>query len=61
MGASLKQHDCPVLDQGLARLQPLIFEHINILGRYSFAVPERSPWGNCEHYIGQRKNCCGLQ
>jgi hypothetical protein len=36
----LKQHGYPVLDEDLARLSPLIFEHINMLGRYSFAVPE---------------------
>lgn len=29
-----------MLDEDLARLSPLIFEHINMLGRYSFAVPE---------------------
>ena len=31
----LKQHGYPVLDEDLARLSPLIFEHINMLGRYS--------------------------
>ena len=36
----LKQHGYPVQDEDLARLSPLIFEHINMLGRYSFAVPE---------------------
>lgn len=30
----------PVLEEDVARLSPLIYEHINILGRYSFAVPE---------------------
>ncbi|WP_122285913.1 Tn3 family transposase [Pseudomonas syringae group genomosp. 3] len=30
----------PVQDEDLARLSPLIFDHINMLGRYSFAVPE---------------------
>ena len=29
-----------VLDEDLARLSPLIHEHINMLGRYSFAVPD---------------------
>ncbi|WP_264086488.1 transposase [Pseudomonas sp. PS1(2021)] len=38
----LKQHGYPVLEEDLARLSPLIYEHINMLGRYSFAVPERS-------------------
>lgn len=36
----LKQHGYPVLDEDVARLSPLIYEHINILGRYSLAVPE---------------------
>lgn len=36
----LKQHGYPVHDEDLARLSPLIYEHINMLGRYSFAVPE---------------------
>ena len=36
----LKQHGYPVQDEDLARLSPLIYEHINMLGRYSFAVPE---------------------
>lgn len=29
-----------VKDEDVARLSPLIHEHINMLGRYSFAVPE---------------------
>ena len=29
-----------VLDEDVARLSPLIHEHINMLGRYSFAVPD---------------------
>ncbi|PMY68973.1 hypothetical protein C1Y31_06265 [Pseudomonas sp. FW305-25] len=36
----LKQHGYPVQDEDLARLSSLIFEHINMLGQYSFAVPE---------------------
>ena len=24
----------------IARLSPLVFEHINLLGRYAFSVPE---------------------
>jgi hypothetical protein len=30
----------PVRDQDVAHLSPLIYDHINVLGRYSFAVPE---------------------
>jgi len=29
-----------VLDDDVARLSPLIHAHINMLGRYSFAMPE---------------------
>jgi len=29
-----------VLDEDVARLSPLIYEHINMLGRYSFAIPD---------------------
>lgn len=35
MGAALNQ-----LRQNVARLSPLLHEHINMLGRYSFSVPE---------------------
>lgn len=36
-------HACPadtVLDEDMVRLSPLIHEHSDMLGRYSFAVPE---------------------
>ncbi|MFO7642718.1 MAG: Tn3 family transposase [Candidatus Competibacteraceae bacterium] len=36
----LRQEGYPVRDEDVARLSPLIFEHINLLGRYSFTVPE---------------------
>ena len=29
-----------VTDGDVARLSPLLYEHINMLGRYSFSVPE---------------------
>ena len=38
--AQLRQEGYPVRDEDVARLSPLIFEHINLLGRYSFTVPE---------------------
>ena len=38
--AQLRREDYPVQDADVARLSPLIYEHINMLGRYSFAVPE---------------------
>ena len=43
MEAALNQlrQDCyPVRDDDVARLSPLLHEHINMLGRYSFSVPE---------------------
>ena len=36
----LRQDGYPVRDDDVARLSPLLHEHINILGRYSFSVPE---------------------
>ena len=38
--AQLRQEGYPVRDEDVARLSPLLFEHINLLGRYSFTVPE---------------------
>ena len=36
----LRREGYPVRDEDVARLSPLIHDHINMLGRYSFAVPE---------------------
>ena len=36
----LRAEDYPVLEEDVVRLSPLGYEHINMLGRYSFAVPE---------------------
>ena len=36
----LRQDDYTVLDEDVARLSHLIHEHINMLGRYLFAVPD---------------------
>ena len=36
----------PVRDEDVSRLSPLVHEHINMLGRYSFAVPESVIKGN---------------
>src|SRR5882724_592679 len=30
----------PVRPEDVARLSPLVFDHINLLGRYAFSVPE---------------------
>jgi hypothetical protein len=36
----LRAEKYPVLDEDVAHLSPLIHDHINMLGRYSFAVPD---------------------
>ena len=36
----LRKEGHPLRDEDVARLSPLIYEHINMLGRYSFVVPE---------------------
>jgi TnpA family transposase len=36
----LRREGYPVNDDDVARLSPLLHEHINMLGRYSFSVPE---------------------
>src|ERR1700686_4396248 len=43
MDAALEQlraEGFPVQAEDVARLSPLVFEHINLLGRYAFSVPE---------------------
>ena len=36
----LRKEGYPVLEEDVARLSPLIHDHINMLGRYSFSMPE---------------------
>jgi len=36
----LRAEGFPVLQEDVARLSPLVYEHINLLGRYAFSVPE---------------------
>ena len=38
--AQLRREGYPIHDADVVRLSPLIHEHINMLGRYSFSVPE---------------------
>ena len=38
--AQMRKEGYPVLDEDVRRLSPFGHEHINLLGRYSFAVPE---------------------
>lgn len=38
-----------VWEADVARLSPLIHDHINMLGRYSFAMPETVGGANCGH------------
>jgi TnpA family transposase len=43
MGAALNQlrtEGYPVSEEDVSRLSPLMYEHINMMGRYSFSVPE---------------------
>ena len=40
----------PVSPEDIARLSPLIFDHINLLGRYAFLVPEAVQRGNSARY-----------
>jgi hypothetical protein len=36
----LRADGYPVREEDVMRLSPLSYDHINMLGRYSFAVPE---------------------
>ena len=36
----LQAEGYPIQSDDVARLSPLVFEHINLLGRYAFAVPD---------------------
>ena len=36
----LEQEGFEIQSEDIARLSPLVFEHINVLGRYSFSLPE---------------------
>ena len=37
---SLEEEGYPIQPEDIARLSPLVFDHINLLGRYAFSVPE---------------------
>jgi TnpA family transposase len=36
----LEQEGLEIQSEDIARLSPLVFEHINVLGRYAFSLPE---------------------
>ena len=36
----LRKEGVPTPAEDIARLSPLLFDHINLLGRYAFSVPE---------------------
>ncbi len=36
----LRAEGYPVLDEDIVRLNPHVHDHINMLGRYSFSIPE---------------------
>ena len=43
INAALKQLEAErysIRSEDVARLSPLVFDHINLLGRYAFSVPE---------------------
>ena len=46
----LRAENYPVLDEDVAHLSPLTYDHINMLGRYSFAVPESVARGELGPY-----------
>ena len=38
--AQLRREGMDVLEEDVARLTPLVHEHVNMLGRYDFTLPE---------------------
>jgi Tn3 transposase DDE domain len=54
------RQDHPVRDEDAARLSPLVHEHINVLGRYSFAVPEGERCGRYAIPATARLECLFL-
>lgn len=49
---AVRAHDSQLASEGyairqenVARLSPLVFDHINLLGRYAFSVPESAARG----------------
>ena len=36
----LRKEGVPTPTEDISRLSPLLFDHINLLGRYAFSVPE---------------------
>jgi hypothetical protein len=45
----LRREGYPVREEDVARVSPLIHDHINLLGRYSFALPEAVLRGELRH------------
>jgi len=52
----LRSEGYPVKDEDVARLSPLLHEHINMLGRYSFAVPESVAKGELRPFSDPKSN-----
>jgi hypothetical protein len=46
----------PVSDEDVSRLSPLMYEHINMIGRYSFSVPESVAKGELRPLRDQEGN-----
>jgi hypothetical protein len=49
--AHLRGTGAEVKPEDVARLSPLSHEHINVLGRYSFALADRIAQGSCGRCI----------
>ena len=50
----LRAEGFDVRDEDVARLSPLGFDHINMLGRYALILPTRSPAANSGRYATSR-------
>ena len=42
---ALRSHGYPVLDEDVARLSPFVREHLNVVGKYSFLLPDLGEGG----------------
>ena len=52
----LRKEGYPVLEEDVARLSPFGHEHINMLGRYSFAVDDAVAQGELRPLRGTSEN-----
>ncbi len=52
----LRQEGHVIIDKDIARLSPLIYDHINMLGRYSFTVSDAIARGELRPNWDQKPN-----